>query len=208
MKGLIGKKLGMTRVFDENGRSIPVTVLQCGPCPITQVKTDEKEGYSALQLGFGEDSSEKHLTMPQRGHLAKAGAGPMRVLREFRVDSTEGFELGQTLKVDIFEGIDRVNVTGITKGRGFAGVVKRHGYGGGKETHGSHHHRHPGTIGMCATPARVFKGHKLPGRYGTDRMTVTNMQVVRIDAENDLIFVRGAVPGSKNGYILVQEPRR
>lgn len=208
MRGLIGKKLGMTRVFDENGRSIPVTVLRCGPCPITQVKTPEKEGYAALQLGFGEDRSDKHLTMPQRGHLAKAGLGPLRVLREFRVDSTDGFEAGQTLKVDIFEGIDRVNVTGITKGRGFAGVVKRHGYGGGKETHGSNHHRHPGTIGMCATPSRVFKGHKLPGRYGSDRTTVTNMRVVRVDAENDLLFVKGAVPGSRNGYILVQVPHR
>jgi large subunit ribosomal protein L3 len=208
MKGLIGKKLGMTRVFDEDGRSVPVTVLQCGPCPITQVKTPEKEGYAAVQIGFGEDRSEKHLTKPQLGHLAKAGVKPMRLLREFRVDSTEGLEAGQMLTVEIFEGVNRVNVTGFTKGRGFAGVVKRHGFGGGKDTHGSNHHRHAGTIGMHQFPGHVFKGHGMAGRYGSDRQTVTNMRVIRVDRENNLLFVKGSVPGATHGYIFVQEPRR
>ncbi len=208
MKGLIGKKLGMTRVFDEDGRSIPVTVLECGPCPITQVKGDDLDGYSALQIGFGDDRKEKRTPKALMGHLGKAGSGPLRLLREFRVASVEGFELGQELTVEMFAETKLVNVTGLTKGRGFAGVMKRHGFGGGKATHGSHHHRQAGTIGMCATPSRVARGHPMPGRYGTDRQTAQNLEVVRIDTENNLMFVKGSVPGHKNGYILVQEPKR
>lgn len=207
MKGLIGRKLGMTRLFEDDGRAIPVTVLECGPCPVTQIKTDETDGYNAIQIGFGE-RKEKRTTKALGGHLAKAGVSPKRMLREFRVDSTDGFEPGQEVTVDIFEGTEKLNVTGVTKGRGFAGVVKRWGFGGGKETHGSNHHREPGTIGMCATPSRVFKGHPMAGHYGVDRKTAVNLKVERIDNERNLIFVRGSVPGARNGFVLVQEPRR
>lgn len=208
MKGLIGKKLGMTRIFKEDGQAVPVTVLECGPCPVTQVKTEESDGYTAVQLGYGDDRKEKRTPKALQGHLAKSGTGPMRILREFRVDSTEGIEPGQSITVETFEGQELVNVTGTTKGRGFAGVVKRWGFGGGKETHGSHHHRHAGTIGMCAWPSRVFPGQKMPGRFGGYRNTQVHMKVERIDAENNLIFVRGSVPGARNGFVLVQEPRR
>jgi len=208
MKGLIGRKVGMTRFFEEDGRMVPVTVLECGPCPVTQVKTKQSDGYDALQIGFGADRKEKNTPKPLLGHLQKAGTGPLRMLREFRVASTEGFTPGQELTVSLFEGVDKVNVTGITKGRGFAGVVKRHGFGGGKETHGSNHHRHPGTIGMCATPSRVFRGHPMPGHYGVDRRTAVHLKVERIDTERNLLYVRGSVPGHRNGFVLVQEPRR
>lgn len=208
MKGLIGRKVGMTRFFEEDGRMVPVTVLECGPCPVTQVKTKESDGYDALQIAFGADRKEKNTPKPLLGHLQKAGVGPMRMMREFRVGSTEGFAPGQELTVSLFEGVDKVNVTGITKGRGFAGVVKRHGFGGGKETHGSNHHRHPGTIGMCATPSRVFRGHPMPGHYGVDRRTAVHLKVERIDTERNLLYVRGSVPGHRNGFVLVQEPRR
>lgn len=207
MKGLIGRKLGMTRLFEDDGRAIPVTVLECGPCPVTQIKSEDTDGYTAIQLGFGE-RKESRTTKPMAGHLAKAGVGPKRLTREFRVDSVDGFEPGQELTVDIFDGVPKVNVTGVTKGRGFAGVVKRWGFGGGKKTHGSNHHRTAGTIGMCATPSRVFRGHPMAGHYGVDQKTALNLKLVRIDAERNLIFVRGSVPGARNGFVLVQEPRR
>jgi len=207
MKGMIGRKLGMTRLFEEDGRAVPVTVLECGPCPVTQIKTNETDGYNAIQLGFGE-RKDKRTPKPMKGHLGKAGVSPKRMLREFRVDSAEGFEAGKDVTVEIFEGIAKVNVTGVTKGRGFAGVVKRHGFGGGKETHGSNHHRNAGTIGMCATPSRVFRGHPMAGHYGVDRRTAVNLTIEKIDTERNLMFVRGSVPGAKNGYVLVQEPRR
>ncbi|HKI85889.1 MAG TPA: 50S ribosomal protein L3 [Thermoanaerobaculia bacterium] len=203
MKGLIGKKMGMTRVFDEDGRSIPVTVLECGPCPITQIKTNEKDGYQALQLGFGADRKEKRTPKPLLGHLAKSGSGPQRMLREFRVSDLEGYALGQKLTVELFDGIAKVRVTGISKGRGFAGVIRRYNFQRGRETHGSHNHRVPGSIGACATPSRVFRGKKMPGRMGNDRVSVKNLEVVRIDKENNLLFVKGAVPGTRNGFILV-----
>jgi len=207
MKGLIGKKLGMTRVFDEDGRSIPVTVLQCGPCPITQIKTHEIDGYSALQLGFGADRKVKRTPKPLIGHLAKAGATPMRLLREFRVDAVNDFTLGQELTVELFEDVQKVKVTGISKGRGFAGVIRRYGFQRGRETHGSHNHRVPGSIGACATPSRVHRGKKMPGRMGNDRVSVKNLSVVRVDKENNLLFVKGGVPGTRNGYILVEATR-
>jgi large subunit ribosomal protein L3 len=204
LKGLIGKKIGMTQVFNENGVVTPVTVLECGPCPITQVRTEESDGYSAVQLGFGADRKPKRTSKALLGHLAKSGTGPMRILREFRVDDVTGLEVGTSVGVDLFEGSAKVKVTGTGKGRGFAGVVKRYGFGGGKATHGSHHHRRAGTIGMCATPSRVFKGHPMPGRYGGKPITVRNLEIVRIDKENNLILVKGAVPGAKNGFVLVQ----
>jgi large subunit ribosomal protein L3 len=202
--GLIGKKLGMTHVFDEEGRSIPVTVLECGPCPVTQIKTTEIDGYSAVQLAFGADRKEKRTPKALKGHLDKSGAGPMRLVREFRVADTEGLELGQSMTVELFDGVEKVKVTGVTKGRGFSGLMKKYNFGGGKETHGSHHHRRTGTIGMCATPSRVFRGHPMPGRYGSERRTMRNLKVVRVDKDNNLLLVKGAVPGAKNGFVLVQ----
>jgi large subunit ribosomal protein L3 len=208
MKGLIAKKLGMTRVFDEDGRNVPVTVLECGPCPITQIKTPETDGYAALQLGFGADRKEKRTPKALRGHLARSGTGPMRMLREFRVDDTEGFELGQELTVEVFAEVEKVKVTGTSKGRGFAGVIRRHNFQRGRETHGSNNHRVPGSIGACATPSRVFRGKSMPGRLGNDRVAVKNLKVVRVDKENNLLFVQGAVPGTRNGYILVEAVSR
>lgn len=203
VRGLIGKKIGMTRLFDEEGRMIPVTVLECGPCPVTQIKKSDTDGYSAVQLGFGSDRKTKRTSKGEQGHVAKAGTTPQRVLREFRVDDTSDLALGQEISVSVFDGVQRVKVTGQTKGRGFTGLVKRYNFGGGKETHGSHHHRRTGTIGMCATPSRVHKGHPMAGRYGNDRRTVKNLEVVRVDAENNLLLVKGAVPGAKNGFVLV-----
>lgn len=204
VRGLIGKKVGMTRLFnEEDGRMIPVTVLQCGPCPVTQIKNKDTDGYSAVQLGFGSDRKTKRTSKGEQGHVEKAGTTPQRMLREFRVDDTAGLTLGQEISVSVFDGVLRVDVTGQTKGRGFTGLVKRYGFGGGKATHGSHHHRRTGTIGMCATPSRVHKGHPMAGRYGNDRRTVKNLEVVRVDAENNLILVKGAVPGARNGYVLV-----
>ena len=203
VRGLIGKKIGMTRLFDEDGRMIPVTVLECGPCPVTQIKSEDTDGYSAVQLGFGNDRKPKRTPKAVQGHLDKSGTTPQRVLREFRVDDASDIELGQEISVDVFEGVDKVKVTGQTKGRGFTGVMKRYKFGGGKDTHGSHHHRRAGTIGMCATPSRVHKGHPMPGRYGNDRVTVKNLEIVRVDKENNLLLVKGAVPGARNGFVLV-----
>ena len=203
VRGLIGKKVGMTRLFDEDGRMIPVTVLECGPCPVTQIKNQDTDGYTAVQLGFGNDRKPKRTPKAVQGHLDKSGTTPQRVLREFRVDDASDIELGQEISVDVFEGVDKVKVTGQTKGRGFTGVMKRYKFGGGKDTHGSHHHRRAGTIGMCATPSRVHKGHPMPGRYGNDRVTVKNLEIVRVDKENNLLLIKGAVPGARNGFVLV-----
>ena len=203
VRGLIGKKIGMTRLFDEEGRMIPVTVLECGPCPVTQIKTEDTDGYTAVQLGYGNDRKPKRTPKAIQGHVEKAGTTPQRVLREFRVDDASGIELGQEISVEVFEGVSKVKVTGQTKGRGFTGLMKRYNFGGGKETHGSNHHRRTGTIGMCATPGHVDKGHKMTGRYGNDRVTVKNLEVVRVDKDNNLLLVKGAVPGARNGFVLV-----
>jgi len=207
IQGLIGKKIGMTQVFDEEGRVVPVTVIECGPCPITQIKTEERDGYQAVQLGFGGDRKPKRTPRAHMNHVHKAKVGPQRVLKEFRVDDVAGLELGQLVTVDTFEEGASVKVTGYSKGRGFSGLMKKYDFGGGKETHGSHHHRATGTIGMCATPSRVHKGHPMAGRYGNERRTVKNLRVVKVDTENNLILVKGAVPGAKNGYVLVQASR-
>lgn len=203
VRGLIGKKIGMTRLFDEDGRMVPVTVLECGPCPVTQIKNEDTDGYAAVQLGFGTDRKPKRTPKAVQGHLAKANTAGQRLLREFRVDDTSGLELGQEISVEIFEGVQKVKVTGQTKGRGFSGLMKRYDFGGGKETHGSHHHRAAGTIGMCATPSRVHRGKPMPGRYGNERCTVRNLEVVRVDKDNNLLLVKGAVPGARNGFVLV-----
>jgi len=202
MVGLIGKKIGMTQVFDEGGVLIPVSVIQAGPCPVVQVKTTEHDGYNALQLAF-EQVRPTRVPLPKLGHFHKVGLPPYRNLQEFRVDDTAGFEPGQLLDVGIFKDVKLVNVTGMTKGKGYQGVVKRHGFHGGKATHGSMSHRVPGSIGMAAYPSRVLKGQKLPGRMGHNRFTIRNLKVVGIDVENGVLLVRGAVPGSRNTVLRV-----
>lgn len=200
---LIGKKIGMTQLFGENGRVSPVTVIEAGPCPIVQVKTAEKEGYSAIQIGFIEAKSSR-VTNPMEGHFKKANVKPQRILREVRVDDAGEYSVGDSLDVKVFEGTDKVHVTGTSKGRGFAGTVKRHGFRIGRRTHGNKSHREPGSVGACATPARIFKGKRLPGRMGGKTRTVKNLPVVQIDAENNLIFVMGAVPGANNEVVIVR----
>ena len=197
MLGLIGKKIGMTQVFDEDGTAIPVSVIHAGPCPVVQVKTVKKDGYNAIQIAFGEMRPTR-ATLPTIGHFKKSGLPPYRHIQEFRVDNPEEYEAGQVLDVGIFDETKLLDVTGTSKGRGFQGVIKRHGFGGGKATHGSQSHRIPGSIGMAAYPARVFKVTKLPGRMGFARKHVRNLKVVEIDTENNLLLVRGAVPGSRN----------
>lgn len=203
MLGLIGKKVGMTRIFDDNGMMVPVTVIQAGPCRITQIKTTEKDGYNALQVGFGE-RKEKNITKPMRGHLAKTGADYYpQSLGEFRLDDVGSYELGQELNVGIFEAGEGVDVSGVTKGRGFQGVVKRHGFSGGDETHGNTSHRVPGSIGQSADPSRVWKNMKMPGQYGNTRQKMRNLVVAKVDAESNQLFVRGAVPGPSSGLVTV-----
>ena len=197
MLGLIGKKIGMTQVFDEEGTAIPVSVIHAGPCPVVQVKTVEKDGYDAVQLAFEEMRPTK-ADLPTIGHFKKSGLPPYRYIQEFRVEKPEEYEAGQLIDVGIFEDVELLDVTGTSKGRGFQGVVKRHGFSGGKDTHGSKSHRVPGSIGMAAYPARVLKGQKLPGRMGFIRKHVRNLKVVEVDTENNLLLVRGAVPGSRN----------
>jgi large subunit ribosomal protein L3 len=200
---LIGKKIGMTQLFDENGSVTPVTVIEAGPCPIVQVKTPEKEGYSAIQIGFV-DAKESRTTSPMAGHFQKAGVKFQRILREVRVDDTSEYEVGGSIDVKAFEGVDKVHVTGVSKGRGFAGTVRRHHFQIGRRTHGNKSQREPGSVGNCATPSRIFKGKRLPGRMGGVTRTVKNLRVVQIDAENNLIFIKGAVPGANNNVVFVR----
>jgi large subunit ribosomal protein L3 len=200
---LIGKKIGMTQVFAETGKVTPVTVIEVGPCPVVQVKTAEREGYSAIQIGFI-DAKESRVTSPMKGHFKKANVKPQRILREIRMDDTGEYNVGDALDVRVFEGVEKVHVTGTSKGRGFAGTVKRHGFKIGRRTHGNKSHREPGSVGACATPARIFKGKRLPGRMGGKTRTVKNLPVVQIDAENNLIFVQGAVPGANNEVVFVR----
>jgi len=206
MKGLIGKKVGMTQLFDDAGRAIPVTVIKAGPCYVTQVRTVDQDGYSAVQLGF-EETKTQRLSGGELGHLKKNELPPLRILREFRTD--EELEEGQALTVDVFEEGERVDIVGKSKGRGFAGVVKRYGFSGGPKTHGqSDRHRAPGSIGAGSTPGRVFKGKKMPGRMGNDTVTSQNLLISRIDPENNIIAVRGSVPGPKNGLVIIKEARK
>ena len=209
MKGILGKKVGMTQIFDDRGEVIPVTVIEAGPCFVAQVKTDERDGYSAIQLGF-EETNPKYLTRPQLQHLRKSDLSPLRHLREFRLDPDDGeYEEGQKITVDIFEAGEYVDVTGTSKGRGFAGVVKRYGFRGGPKTHGqSDRLRAPGSIGACTTPGRVFKGKRMPGRMGGERVSAQGLKVVLVDPERNLLAVRGAVPGAKNGLLLIRQARK
>ena len=205
MPGLIGKKIGMTRIFDDAGVQIPVTIIEAGPCAVVQVKSEESEGYSAIQLGFGAQKA-KRASKAEVGHAAKAGleAAP-RLMREFAPDNGEQYEVGEQLTVEVFEAGDRVKVTGRSKGRGFQGVVKRHGFKGRPASHGHSMSRTPGSMGPGTDPSRVIKGKKLPGRMGGTRTTIRNLQVVRVDGERNLIFVKGGVPGARNGYVLISK---
>ncbi|SRR5690606_16400472 len=203
MAAIIGRKLGMTQIFDESGAVVPVTVVEAGPCPVVQVKTVESDGYTAIQLGFGV-KKESRATRAERGHARRAGLDyTPRTLREFRVESVEGYEPGQQLTVAQFQPGQRVRVTGTTKGRGFQGVVKRHGFGGRPGSHGHPKARNPGTLGPGTNPSRVIKGKKLPGRMGNTRHTERNVRVERVDVERNLIFLRGGVPGARNGLVLI-----
>lgn len=201
---ILGRKLGMTQVWGEDDNIVPVTVIQAGPCVISQVKTTETDGYEAVQIGFG-DIKEKKVNKPMKGHFAKAGVAPMRYLREVRVEDASQHAVGETVTVESFADTAKVDVTGISKGKGFAGVIKRHHFSGGPGSHGSHFHRAPGSVGMCATPSRVLKGMRMPGHMGCDRVTVKNLSVVRVDAEQNIILVKGAVPGGKGALVQVRK---
>ncbi len=210
MKGILGRKLGMTQLIMENGEVVPVTIIQAGPCYVTQLKKPEVDGYAAVQLGF-EEVAERKLTKPERVRLQKNGLPPLKVLREFRLtdgDDSE-YQIGQQITVDVFQEGDRVDVTGTSKGRGFQGGVKRYGFGGGPKTHGqSDRWRAPGSIGSGTTPGRVYKGTRMAGHMGNARVTVQNLLVVRVDPEKGVIAVKGAVPGPRNGLLMIREARK
>ena len=202
VKGILGRKVGMTQVFDEDGHAVPVTVLEAGPCRVAQTKTPEKDGYTAAQLGFGE---AKRPNKPTAGHYAKAGITPARHLVELRLETREDYGLGSEIKADIFEAGDMVDVIGVTKGKGFSGPMKRHGFKGLGASHGTQKkHRSPGSIGGCATPARVFRGTRMAGQMGNVRVTTLNLKVIKVDAERNLMLVRGAVPGPRGGLVMVR----
>ena len=202
-KALIGKKLGMTQIFDENGVVIPVTVIEAGPCVVAQVKTLENDGYEAVQLGFGE-VKEKHLNKPVKGHFAKANVAAKKHLREFRLDSIEGIKVGDELKADVFAAGEKIDVQGTSKGKGFQGVIKRHGQHRGPMGHGSMYHRRPGSMGATSTPGRVFKGKKLPGHMGRVTVTIQNLDIVRVDMDKNVILVKGSVPGAKGSILKIK----
>jgi len=202
-KAILAKKLGMTQIFDENGKVIPVTVIEAGPNPVIQKKTVENDGYSAVQVGFI-DIKDKKANKPKKGHFAKAGVSPKRYLREFRLDDVSAYNIGDEIKADIFAAGEKIDVTGITKGKGFAGTVKRWGTHRGPMTHGSGYHRGPGSMGMCSSPGRVFKGKRLPGHMGVERVTIQNLSVVRIDIDQNIILVKGGLPGPKGGLLIIK----
>ncbi len=203
MSGLLGKKIGMTRIFDETGNMVPVTVVKAGPCYVTQVKTIENDGYRSVQLGFDE-KKDKNTTKPQLGHFEKSNVPPLRVLKEFSFPGDADLNAGDTLNVDMFNPGDEVKVTGKAKGRGFTGVMKRHGFSGAQQTHGqSDRERAPGSIGQSSYPSKVFKGMKMAGRMGNEKVAVSGLVVVKVDAENNLLFVRGSVPGARNSYLEI-----
>lgn len=200
---IYGKKIGMTQIFTEDDRALPITVIQADPNKVCQVKTAETDGYEAIQLGFGA-IKEKKLNKPMAGHFKKQGVDPVRHLREVRVDAASEYAVGDEVTVSNFAEAKKVDVTGVSKGKGFAGVMKRHNFDGGPGGHGSHFHRAPGSIGQCASPSRVFKGVRLPGHMGCDTVTTKNLQVVRIDEEQNLILVKGAVPGGRNAVVRIR----
>ncbi len=203
MKTLIGKKVGMTQIFDEKGRVVPVTVIEAGPCVIAQVKSVETDGYNAIQLGFG-DVKESKLNKPEKGHFAKANIAPKKHLREFRLDSVEGVTVGTELTVNVFAEGDRLDIQGTSKGKGFQGVIKRHGQHRGPMGHGSMYHRRPGSMGPTSTPGRVFKGKKLPGHMGRVTVTIQNLDVVKVDNDKNVVLVKGSVPGPKGAILKLK----
>lgn len=206
MQGLIGKKLGMTQVFSAEGDLVPVTVIQAGPCTVVQKKTQQRDGYTALQLGFGSQKPQR-VSQPVLGHTQKAGSGPFAVLREFRIDDTDGYEVGGEITVaQVFQSGDRVDVVGRTKGRGYAGVMKRHGMGGFPKSHGTHEYfRHGGAIGNRSYPGKIFKGKRMAGHYGNDRMKALNLQVVDVQPDENLLFLCGSIPGARGQVVLIHK---
>ena len=203
-KGLMGKKLGMSGLFLPDGRYVPVTVIEAGPCVVTQIKTEETDGYNALQLGFG-NKKESRVNKPLKGHFSKSTSGAFDYVREFGVTNPSEYSLGQQITLELFKIGEHVDVIGASKGRGFSGVMKRHGFHGGRKTHGSHSHRIPGSIGCSAWPAKVIKGKKMPGRYGNDRKTIRNLEVVDIRPADNIILIKGAVPGAKSGLVTINK---
>ena len=205
VQGIIGKKVGMTQVYAENGRAYPVTVIEAGPCVVVQRKSKDKDGYSAVQLGLVEARKAKGVTRPMKGHFDKAGLPPCRVLREFRVEDGAEVKVGDKVSVDLFAPGDTLTVSGVSRGKGFQGVIKRHNFRGGAATHGSMFHRAPGSIGASAFPSRVLPGMKAAGHMGTDKVTLRNVTVVRVDAGNNLLVVRGAVPGAGGSIVVIRK---
>lgn len=204
-KGIIGKKIGMTQIFDENGKVVPVTVVEAGPCVVSQKKTVENDGYAAVQIGFGDLKAHK-VKKPMAGHFAKANVAPKRTLREFRFDDIDAYNVGDLVKADVFAAGDKVDVTGTSKGKGYAGVIKRWNFQRLKESHGSGPvARHGGSIGSCSDPSRVYPGKKMAGHLGSERVTVQNLQVVKVDAENNLIAINGAIPGPNGGTVVIHD---
>ena len=204
-KGIIGKKIGMTQIFDENGKVVPVTVVEAGPCVVSQKKTVENDGYAAVQIGFGDLKAHK-VKKPMAGHFAKANVAPKRTLREFRFDDIDAYNVGDLVKADVFAAGDKVDVTGTSKGKGYAGVIKRWNFQRLKESHGSGPvARHGGSIGSCSDPSRVYPGKKMAGHLGSERVTVQNLQVVKVDAENNLIAIKGAIPGPNGGTVVIHD---
>ncbi len=208
MKGILGRKIGMTQIFTDAGEAVPVTVVQAGPCLVVQRKTAERDGYDAVQVGLVEDRPPRKVSQPMRGHFERGGVAPMRRLVEFKVAADDEMKPGDQLKASIFEIDDYVDVVGRGKGKGFQGVIRRHGFGGGRATHGSMFHRAPGSIGQASDPSRVFPGVRLPGQMGAKRITAKNLQVVKIDEEKNLLFLRGSVPGPNSAYIAIQTAKR
>ncbi len=202
-KAILGKKIGMTQIFTEDGNLVPVTVIEAGPCPVVQKKTVEVDGYSAVQLGFA-DKKEKRSNKPEKGHFAKAGVSVKKYLKEFKLDGADEMNVGDVLDVTQFADGDVLDVTGTSKGHGYAGTIKRWGTHRGPMTHGSHYHRGPGSLGACSDPSRVFKGKKMPGHFGVDKVTIQNLDLVKVDAERNLLLVKGSVPGPKGGLLVVK----
>ena len=203
-KAILATKVGMTQIFNDDGVLTPVTVLQAGPCVVTQVKTVENDGYSAVQVGYV-DKREKLVNKPMKGHFDKAGVSCKRYLKEFRFENAEEYQVAQEIKADIFAAGDKIDATAISKGKGFQGAIKRHGLHRGPMAHGSKYHRHAGSNGACSDPSKVFKGKKMPGHMGSKRVTIQNLEVVRVDAENNLLLVKGAVPGPKKSLVTIKE---
>ena len=203
-KAILATKVGMTQIFNEDGLLIPVTVLQAGPCVVTQVKTEDNDGYAAVQVGFGQ-IREKLVNKPEKGHFEKAGVDAKRFLKEFKFDNAAEYEVGQEIKADIFAAGDHINATAISKGKGFQGAIKRHGQSRGPMTHGSKYHRHAGSNGAASDPSKVAKGKKMPGQMGNVQVTVQNLEIVRVDTENNLLLVKGAVPGPKKSLVTIKE---